>query len=263
MRKQKAKGMSLAVAVAYLAMVGTNALANILPFNGVDTGAISDSFPNLFAPAGVTFSIWGVIYTLLALYVLYHWGVLGKQREARQERLLEQVAPLFVFSSVANASWLFAWHYLEIPLSLLLMVIILVCLASAVRLLATERLTGSAYAFLRLPFSVYFGWITVATIANATTLLVSLGFGTGGSHEQLWTILVLAVGTAIGIIVSMRNHDLAYIVVFVWAYLGILAKHTAATGFAGAYRPVIVTVSVCLALLAADALFLAIRTDAR
>lgn len=109
------------VALSYLVMVAVNALANILPIGGMNTGAVSDSYPNLFAPAGITFSIWGFIYLLLALHTLY-------QFTNKDKKVLNTVGLLFALSSVANSLWIFCWHYHKIGLSVVLMLCILVLL---------------------------------------------------------------------------------------------------------------------------------------
>ena len=169
---KKLSSISIIVLITYLAMVTVNGLANALPINGMITGAISDSYPNLFAPTGITFIIWGVIYLLLAAHTLYQLGLFRKKSEEVKTALLKEVGTLFAISSVANFAWIFSWHYKIIPLSMLLMLVILICLGLITIRINKEKLTTTEKIFIRLPFSVYFGWITVATIANATTLLV-------------------------------------------------------------------------------------------
>src|SRR5665647_1374498 len=118
----------LLVIITFIIMVTINGLANVLPINGMDTGKISDSYPNLFAPAGITFAIWGVIYLLLAIYTIYQTGVFRfKDNEASGE-LLNKVGIIFSLSSIANAAWIFSWHYQVIPLSMGLMIAILISL---------------------------------------------------------------------------------------------------------------------------------------
>ena len=80
--------IKIAITVAYLAMIATNYLANALPIGGKTTGELSDNLPNLFTPAGVTFSIWGLIYLLLAVYVVYSWGLIGGKRNKKREKLM-------------------------------------------------------------------------------------------------------------------------------------------------------------------------------
>jgi hypothetical protein len=229
--------------VSFILMVVVNALANILPINGIGTGAISDLYPNLFAPAGITFSIWGVIYLLLAGFVVYQLGI---SRNDGTFDLWWGISPLFIISSVANTIWIFSWHYQIIPLSMILMAIILVCLILINKKINRHQLTMKESIFIRLPFSVYFGWITVATIANATTLLVSLNWNGWGLSERMWMVIILLIGLAIGVATTVRNKDVAYAFVILWAYLGILIKHLSATGFAGNYPDIITTVCISM-----------------
>ncbi len=245
-------------AVAYVAMLVVNALANILPINGRTTGAVSDSYPNLFAPAGLTFAIWGLIYLLLAGYTLYQLGLFQKARSESKSKLFADVDTFYIASSIANALWILSWHYDLLPLSMALMLVILGCLIGIVRRVSREPLAGKDYALVRLPFSVYFGWITVATIANATTLLVSLNWNRFGVSVSVWTVLVIVVGLILSLATILRYRDIAYGLVIVWAYAGIVIKHTSASGFGGQYPEVTVTAVVAIVLLAA-AMALVIR----
>ncbi len=244
------KSLKTVVAAAFIVMIAVNALANILPFNHLTTGQVSDAYPNLFAPAPLTFGIWGIIYLLLALHILYLLGLAGGPRNVSQ-KLLVRTGVLFAVSSVLNAGWMFAWHYRLIPLSMGLMAAILICLAAITQMYRHVGFGRKSRLFLLLPFSVYFGWITIATIANATALLVSLRWDGFGISSQAWTAAVLAVGLAIGGTVILRQKDAAYGLVLIWAYAGILIKHVSAGGFQGAYPAVYLTVIACLALLAA------------
>ena len=233
------KRVPVLVALSYLVMVTVNALANILPIAGMNTGAVSDSYPNLFAPAGITFSIWGVIYLLLALHTIYQFTNKGKGK-------LDTIGILFTLSSVANALWIFSWHYHKIGLSVVLMLCILVLLIRINLLIQNMKFDRTAIWAVRIPFAVYLGWITVATIANVTTLLVSANFTGFGISEPVWTAIVLVVGILIGLAWAFKTKEKAYLITLIWAYAGILIKHTSPEGFASRYTLVIVV--VCLAL---------------
>ncbi len=221
------------VAVTYAIMIIMNALANILPINNISTGDVSDLYPNLFAPAGITFSIWGVIYFLLALYVLYQFGILKSDKGEGNGNLLTKIGLLFSVSSIANAVWILTWHYGQILLSVFIMLVILVCLILINLLTRSATLSGREKLFVRLPFSIYFGWITVATIANVTALLVDIGWNGFGISEVIWTVIILAVGAAIAIATMFYMKDMAYGLVPIWAYAGILIKHLSDEGFDG------------------------------
>lgn len=191
----------------------------------------------------------GLIYLLLAGYTLYQLGFFNLDTRGFKGDLLEKVGLYFSVSSIANATWIFSWHYHLIGLSVLLMLIILVCLILIVREINFVELSLREKIFIRLPFSVYFGWITVATIANATTLLVSLGWDGFGISEPTWTVIMIAVGLVIGITTMLRNRDIAYGLVIIWAYAGIFIKHISVSGFTGQYPAVITSLIVCIALL--------------
>ena len=233
------------VVITYVAMIATNALANALPINGRTTGAVSDAYRNLFAPAGLTFAIWGVIYLLLGAHVLYQVGLFHDRGteagSAARRSLLERVGVLFSLSSVANAAWILSWHYDLSGLSTLLLATMLVLLVLITRAILGAELSTRDRLLVRLPFSVYFGWLTVATIANVTVWLVSVGWNGFGLGEATWAVAIIAVGALIGTAVVLRDRDVAYGLVLVWAYLGIWIKHTSAAGFAGAYPAVSVT----------------------
>lgn len=237
------------VALTYVAMVVVNFLANALPINNRSTGVISDAYPNLFAPAGLTFSIWGLIYLLLAGYVLYQFGLFGNTSEKEKKGLLEKINFYFILSSLANVAWIFAWHYDFIGLSVLIMVILLISLIKIADIINREKFNLKENIFVHLPFSIYFGWITVATIANITVFLVSINWNGFGMSDQVWTIFALLAGLLIGSLRMWKDRNIFYGLVLVWAYGGILLKHTSINGFAGRYQDIIITISVCLLLL--------------
>jgi len=236
--------MKISIGGAYVAMLVINFLANSLPINNRSTGDISDAYPNLFAPAGFTFSIWGLIYLLLGGYVLYQFTKSSQERKG----LLKKINPLFIATSLVNISWIFAWHYDFIGLSVLLMAILLFLLIKIVDILHIEKLTSKEKIFISIPFSVYLGWITVAAIANITVFLVSIDWNGFGMADFIWTSVILLVGALIGILRMQKDKDAAYGLVLIWAYLGILYKHLPTGSIGGQYLSIIVTAVVCLVL---------------
>ena len=235
------------VLLAYLGMLTVNALSTLLPLNGVTPQQVSAQYPNLFVPAGFTFSVWGIIYLCLFLFVLYQLGLFQKNHPAN-DALNRKLALVFIVSSLANAGWIFAFHYGALALSALLTGFLLLCLILARTILAAQPLSPRETLFLQVPFSLYFGWLTVAFIANVTALLVGLGWNGFGLSEPFWTILILAVGAVIGVLTTLRFRDPAYALVLVWAYTGILVNHLSSAGFGGAYPQVALTAAVAIAL---------------
>lgn len=225
--------------VAYMVMVGVNFLAMYLPLGGKTTGEISDNYPNLFAPAGYAFSIWGLIYLLLAIYVIY-------QFKRGDDVLAGKVNRIFILNALLNAAWIFAWHNDIIWLSVILIIGLLISLIRIANILRKSTLTERDLRLVGLPFSVYFGWITVATIANITVFLVSLGWGGFGLADSFWTVVVLLIGALIGSWRMLKDKFISYGLVLIWAYGAILFKHVSITGFAGQYPSVIVTAVLCI-----------------
>lgn len=250
------KTKSVLAVITFLGMVVVNALANILPINNTTTGDVSNSYPNLFAPAALTFSIWGVIYALLAAYTVYQTGIFQKKILTSTSKLFSDINTFYILSSLANILWIFSWHYKQIGISVIFMLVILFSLIKIADTTKKLQLSLKENFLIRVPFSVYFGWITVATIANITTFLVSINWNGFGLTNQLWMVIILFVGAAIGLFRTLKDSNRAYGLVLIWAYLGIWIKHTST--FASQYPTVITTVLICIGLfiLAEGKLFL-------
>jgi len=235
------------VIITYIGMIVVNALANIIPINGITTGEVSNLYENLFAPSSITFSIWGVIYFLLAIFTLYQAGLF--RNNDKHAKLLNNIGILFSISSVANMLWIFAWHYQILSLSVILMTIILISLILIVTKIKNTNLNSKEKFFISIPFSIYFGWITVATIANITAFLVKINWDGFGLSEVFWAITIIIIGAIIGILTIIKNKDSAYGAVIIWAYIGILIKHLSANGFDRMYPSVIITVIISIIIV--------------
>lgn len=198
--------------LAFVIMILMNYLANALPLNGKTTGQLSEQYANLFVPAGITFSIWGVIYLLLLAFV-----VLQFREQNRQ--IIESIGWLFVISCLLNASWIVAWHYEQLPLSLIIMLGLLLTLVLINR--SVQAIPGSA---AHIAFGVYLGWICIATIANVTALLVSYQWGGWSISQEYWAIIMIGAGTIItaGSMFRLENPWAGLAVI--WAFIGILIK---------------------------------------
>jgi hypothetical protein len=219
--RSSVKLLAVLSAFLFLATLTVNALANILPINGVGTGALSDELPNLFVPAGLTFSIWGLIYLLLALYsgAILYGAFKGREDWSAKDGLA------FPLNMAANIAWIFAWHYRQVWLSLILMLVILGSLVFLSERGAAKSASSGARKFLLgIPIGVYLGWICVATIANVTALLVQLRWDGFGVDPRAWTVAVIAAGLAVGGLFVFLRGAWAPPLVIVWAYAGIVIK---------------------------------------
>jgi hypothetical protein len=152
---------------------------------------------------------------------------------------------------VVNTAWVFAWHYDLILLSAVLIVTILVCLALITSTVRRSNPTGRQRWFVSVPFSVYFGWTTVAVVANVTVLLVSVGWGGFGLPAAVWATIMVLVAMTIGTLTLVRNRDVAYGLVLIWAFAGILLRQVSEDGLDGRYPGIIVAALVALVTLTA------------
>jgi hypothetical protein len=208
--------------LAVVAVIVVNGLANTLPLNGQTQAEISDRFDVFFVPAGYAFSIWGLIFLGLIAFAVYQ--ALPAQRENPR---LRRVGYLFALSCVANITWLFLWHYEVFVLTLVAMLALLLLLIGVyLRLdIGRAQVGGVERWLVDVLFSVYLGWITVATIANVTVVLDYLGWNGWGISPQAWTVIMLFAGLVIATAMSLTRADVAYSLVLIWAYVAIAVKH--------------------------------------
>lgn len=214
------------------AMVYMNYLANSLPINGKTTGELSDAYPNLFVPSGITFSIWGIIYLLLAAYCVVQF--LPSSRE-----IAHKISWLFIVSCVFNGLWIVAWHYQRLTFSLLIMLGLLASL-----ILINLQLKDMPLGMLKAAFGIYLGWICIATIANLTALLVNRGWGGLGISNEVWTMIMIATGTLIVLLAIMKINNPFIGLSVIWAFAGIMLKRSAD------YRSIVIAAAIGILVIA-------------
>jgi len=204
--------------------LAVNILASTLPLNGQNTGEISDRFLVYFVPAGYVFSIWGLIYIGWIAFVIYQ-----SQPSQRGNLRMRRLGYLFALSNIANATWLFCWHYNLFGLSVLVMLLLLGLLIASYVRLGVNRMpvTRLERWSVDLPFSVYLGWITVATVANIADWLYWIGWNGFGISAPIWAVIMLVVACALGLAMALTRRDAGYLSVLVWAFAGIAVNQTA------------------------------------
>lgn len=215
--------------LALMLTIVVNGLANALPIAGKTTGQVSDKYFSLFTPAGFTFSIWGLIYAALIAFVVYQ--ALPAQR---QDESLARLSVPFQVSCVANALWLVTWHLEWLVPSLMLMLLLLAMLVRIYRALPAADSAPARRWLVEIPFSLYLGWISVATIANASAVQSALYWNDLGLGAETWTLAKLALAGAIACIVSLRRHDVVFPLVVAWAAWGIASGQAEVPAVAGA-----------------------------
>ncbi len=220
------KALPIINSVFLLGVLVVNFLANSLPINNQTTREIANNIPNLFVPTGFTFAIWGVIYLFLLLFNIYNY-VLAFSSKGDNDNILSKISIYFMLSCVGNIAWIFLWHYNQIFLSLIAMLFLFASLLILyLRLrIGKDSVSFSKKLFVHFPISIYIGWITVATIANITAVLVKMGWDGFGIDQLTWTVVMIIAATVITILILITRKDYMYALVIIWALLGILYKH--------------------------------------
>lgn len=208
--------------LALMFTITLNGLANGVPLGGQTTGELSDKYPSLFTPAGYVFSIWGLIYLTLTIFIV--WQALPQQRN---NATLTAIRTPFLISCGANGAWILAWHYDQLVLSLLIMITLLCALIQIYRHLNIDRSNTPAVErwIMHLPFRIYLGWISVAIIANFSALQIDQGWDNAIFNATTWTLLKIGLAATISTLVLFKFRDLAFMLVTVWACIGIATKH--------------------------------------
>ncbi|HEX9262365.1 MAG TPA: hypothetical protein VF893_07535 [Candidatus Bathyarchaeia archaeon] len=210
--------------IVFVLTVVVNSLAGSTTIiGGVDTAQISDANPTLVTPAGYVFSIWGVIYVLLGVFVVFQAlpSQQGKEYHGK-------ISWLFALGSLANIVWLFLWQFELLGYSVILMFLLLASLILIyLRLgIGKSKVPVSEKLAVHMPFSVYLGWITIASIANVSATAVSVNWDGFGINPETWAALIIIVALLITILVITTRKDIAYALVIIWALLGIAVKQS-------------------------------------
>lgn len=203
--------------LALISALVINSLANILPINGMNTGEVSALYPSLFTPAGITFSIWSIIYLLLIGFVVIQWKLTTTP-------FFAELSIWFIISCIANMAWILVWHNLYIYASVAVMLVLLYSLTRIFLLLRSFNGTVTEELFIKTTFTIYFSWICVATIANISALLVSIHWSGNPPNEVIWTILLMTIATSLSLYIISKFKALPYSLVTIWALFGIYLR---------------------------------------
>jgi benzodiazapine receptor len=210
--------------LAFVLTVIVNSLAGSTTIlGGKLTAEISDANPTLITPAGYVFSIWGIIYILIGAFVVFQ-ALPSQQGKGFQK----SVGWLFVLSSIANIVWLFLWQFEYLSFSV---VVIFLLLATLILIYLRLNIGKSAVSLreklaVHVPFSVYLGWITIASIANVSVFLVSENWDGFGIGAETWATLIIVVALILTVLVLATRKDIAYSLVIIWALVGIAVKQS-------------------------------------
>jgi translocator protein len=237
--------------IFFVLTVIVNGIAGSTTFiGGQNTAAVSDKYPTLITPAGYVFAIWGIIYALLGIFVVYQ--ALPKQRGSG---FIEKIGWLFVLSSILNMAWIVVWQFEYLPVSVMLIVAYLASLiAIYLRLnIGKGKTSIKEKLAVHVPFSVYLGWLSIATIANISLTLVASGWDGFGIAAETWAVLIVAVALVLTMLMLGIRKDIAYALVVIWALVGISVNQTNANVVlatqVGAVIAAIATIAIAVLLV--------------
>jgi len=213
------KWLAIGVVISLIFTLTMNSLSNTDLLGEGTIASVSSKYTNLFTPAGYAFSIWGLIYLSLIAFSVLQLRVAWSQEVwagANHIRLW------FILTNLLNAFWLVAWLNERLGWALCIMAVLLLGLLVILITIESKPELFSA-SFVRYPFQLYAGWITVAIIANTSAYLTQLGFSWGFS-DQAWTVIILVVALMIYALMLWQMNVPIYAAVGVWATLAIAYK---------------------------------------
>lgn len=236
------------VIVATLGMIFFNYLAATGKLGGIETGAVSDKYATRITPAGYAFSIWSLIYLGALAFSIY-------QALPRNAERFRSVRTAYIFSCAANCGWLYFWHQEAITASVAVIFLLLGSLAFLnVKLKQTE--TAGEFWLAKVPFSLYFGWVTAAAILNASIWLVYLDVQVSDATAVMLGAALLLAATALGIIIRFKLNNVFYPLAVAWALTAIAVKQGGQTLIVAS-----AAVGVGLLIIAALTFFINLRSS--
>lgn len=202
-----------------------NGLSQSQRWNNTTIGEISDSYENLFTPAGYAFAIWGLIFLMLIGYTLFQ--IYRAFFSKKESLFIEQTGWWFTIANILNASWVVAFTYEYVGLSVVIMLGILGSLLQIIRKTNMERWDApiEIIAFVWWPICIYSGWIAVATIANFSAFFASINFTGTESTQIIWTIVMITIAVFINIFMIKKRNMREFALVAVWALIAIYIRH--------------------------------------
>lgn len=233
--------------IIFVFTIIANALGNFGIISGFTIKDISDKYVNLFTPANYTFLIWMVIYILLLLFTLYSVNIIKNENNKSEEKIFNSINIFYLLNLVLNIMWVISWTFDKIYLSLFLMLLIFFVLYKINENIGKFKLNSRQIKFIKWPFSLYFGWITAATLANIMAVFIKLGLNAFSSFGKLVTIIITILGFVIFIMMYYKNRDLVFLAGILWAYIGILINQMVVHSFN--YKIVTLVTFVIVALL--------------
>lgn len=218
----------IANVLAVLSVIVMNSLVNIIPLNGVTTGVVSDSYPNLFTPPGYVFIIWALIYLLAIVFSIYQ-----VRKNQKNSHYLPKIGFWYLLSSIINIIWLTVFHYsYGVPSLYLVSTMVLLALLGILLIIYVKLGIGKDNVSLKekiavhFPFSIYLGWISVASIAGVASAINVIFPNLPNKTQVIGVTVMLVVVLVLTSLVLYKRKDLIFSLVVIWAVSGIAIKQS-------------------------------------
>ncbi len=244
------------IAIVFLITLVINALGATGLINDLSQKEISDRFLTVITPSPSTFSIWSLIYTFLLTSIIV---LIAKRKDPYYQKAVDEIAGLFILSSILNIAWIVAFSYVLVEISTLFILGFVITLALIGRKLLVIR-EGKRW-LLPLAFGFYNGWLMIATVVNVAAALVKMEWNRFGLAEDVWGIIILAVAIVLVFLVMSSLRNAALPLPVAWAYFGIYQFLRAPEGFKGVFASLQTVALAGSAILLAMAVYQFIRNQ--
>ncbi len=224
------------VIIATSGVIFVNFLAAAGFVNNKTTGELSDKYMTDITPAGYAFSIWSLIYIGLIGFSIYQALPANEDN-----RFFKRIRTSYIVNCVANCAWIYAWHYELVPLSILIMLVLLGTLAFINVVLIRADSTAEIIT-TKVPFNLYFGWVTVATILNASITLFYFGVQFPPTLTSIVGAFLIFASAGIGILLRFKISSFFYPIAIAWGLTAIAVKQSGDT-------IIVVASAICVILL--------------
>ena len=212
------------VILATLGVIAFNWMAAAGYVNGVTPQAISDKYPTVITPAGYAFSIWSLIYVGLAAFSIYQVlpTTLSRFRSARSP---------YILSCVLNCVWIYFWHHDLVAVCLFVIVLLWLSLLWTYKTLDPGDSTADTW-LIKVPFGIYSGWVTAASLVNLVVALKSSNVEISDSALIILGVALILIAAAVAVAARIMLRNFFFPLAVAWALAAIGVKQSVQTAIA-------------------------------
>jgi hypothetical protein len=243
------------VGISFCSIIIVNALSFMIPIKGGNVAQIASWYPNYFTPSQYTFIIWIIIYFLLGAFAVYQYKI--PQSSLVRKETVSLIRNIFMAYCIFNFVWMLSWLFDYLALSTMTIIAVSVCIGYLCRLLSSIELSAKDRLFIKLPFSILYGWLCITSAMNLVILLESVRFKGFGLPLSTWAVFTFLCVAVFALIQTYINKDIAFCLTVIWSYIGILVKHINNGELDRLYPYAVPVLIICILLLTGSAVYLA------